>query len=118
MFPPNHHRSYTRTTGKGTPRETGMNKTEARYAACLDAYKSAGQILWYRYEGMKFRLANNTFYTPDFVVMTRDGTIEVHEVKGFWEDDARVKIKVAAEMYPFIFRAFKSSKGGWSEEVI
>ena len=33
--------------------------------------------------------------------------MEMHEVKGFWQDDARVKIKVAAQMYPFRFLAAK-----------
>lgn len=40
-------------------------------------------------------MADKTFYSPDFIVPALD-CIEVHEVKGHWEDDARVKIKVAA----------------------
>jgi hypothetical protein len=47
--------------------------------------------------------------------------LECWEVKGHWEDDARVKIKVAAELFPFVFRAFKPKAkrdgGGWSMEV-
>jgi hypothetical protein len=81
----------------------------------------AGELLWYRFEGMKFRLADNTFYTPDFALMRLDGQIEIHEVKGFWQDDARVKIKVASEMYPFKFIAVKAKAkkdgGGWGYEV-
>lgn len=46
-----------------------MNKTEAAYAAWLDALQAAGEIQWHRFEGLKLRLANNTFYTPDFAVM-------------------------------------------------
>lgn len=38
--------------------------------------------------------------------------MECHEVKGFWTDDAKVKIKVAAEQYPFRFIAFKKCKLG------
>lgn len=98
-----------------------MNKTEIRYAAVLEGLKRAGQILWYRFEGMKLRLADNTFYTPDFAVMRDDNVIECHEVKGFWMDDARVKIKVAAEMYPFRFYAVKErakkSGGGYEYEA-
>ncbi len=38
-------------------------------------------------------------------------------MKGHWEDDARVKIKVAAEMYPFRFVAITSSrKDGFAYE--
>lgn len=77
-------------------------------------------IAWYKFEGIKFRLADNTFYTPDFVILNNDFLFEVHEVKGFWTDDAKVKIKVAAELYPFKFMAFKKVAkkrgGGWSRE--
>ncbi len=97
-----------------------MNKTEAAYAAHLDYEKLAGTIKWYRFEGLKFRLADNTFYTPDFAVMKADGQIECHEVKGFWQDDARVKIKVASSLFPFRFVAIKARAkkhgGGWEVE--
>lgn len=97
-----------------------MNKTEAAYAEHLERIKASGVIVWYRFEGLKLRLADNTFYTPDFAVMDKSGVIQCHEVKGFWQDDARVKIKVAAEMYPFEFIAIqaipKSKGGGWKVE--
>lgn len=67
------------------------------------------------------RLADNTFYSPDFAVMMSDGRMQMHEVKGFWQDDARVKIKVAADLYPFEFIAIKAKAkkngGGWEKEV-
>jgi hypothetical protein len=98
-----------------------MNKTEAAYASRLEILKAAGQVLWYRFEGMKFRLADSTFYTPDFAVMLPTGMIQLHEIKGFWTDDARVKIKVAADQYPFEFLAVKAktkkSGGGWEIET-
>lgn len=51
--------------------------------------------------------------------MLATGELEMHEVKGFWEDDARVKIKVAASFYPFSFIAArpkpKEEGGGWEE---
>jgi hypothetical protein len=51
---------------------------------------------------VKLRLADRTFYTPDFqVVNDATGEIELHEVKGGWiEDDAMVKFKTAAAMFP------------------
>lgn len=98
-----------------------MNNTEKAYAAHLDLLHKAGEVLWFRFEGLKLRLADNTFYTPDFAVMAADGVMELHEVKGFWADDARVKIKVAAEQYPFRFFAFKAEAkkrgGGWVKEA-
>jgi hypothetical protein len=95
-----------------------MNKTEAAYARYLEARLVAGEILWYSYESMKFRLAGKTFYTPDFPVMLADGSMEMHEVKGFWEEDARVKIKVAAELFPFRFVGVqRQGQTGWKFEV-
>lgn len=96
-----------------------MNKTEAAYDAHLAGLQMTGQILWRKFEGIKLRLADNTFYTPDFFVMDADRGLVVHEVKGFMTDDAAVKIKVAAELYP-IFRFFlartrlKKDGGGFS----
>ncbi|NTU50290.1 MAG: DUF1064 domain-containing protein [Desulfobulbaceae bacterium] len=82
-----------------------MNKTEQAFDDRLKMLQHAGEVLWYRFEGLKLRLADNTFYTPDFAVMCSDGVMECHEVKGRWEDDARAKIKIAASMYPFRFYA-------------
>lgn len=98
-----------------------MNKTESAYCQHLEMRKRAGEIVWYRFEGIKLRLADNTFYTPDFAVMLATGEMELHEVKGgFWTDDARVKTKVAADQYPFriIVVTVKPKKagGGWNIE--
>lgn len=59
-----------------------MNKTETAYAQELELRKRYGEIAWYRFEGIKLRLADNTFYTPDFAVMLANGQLEMHEVKG------------------------------------
>ncbi len=97
-----------------------MNKTEVAYAATLEQRKHAGEVSWFKFEGLKFRLADNTFYTPDFAVMLADGALEAHEVKGHWQDDARAKIKIAADMYPLRFVAIqarpKKDGGGWKVE--
>lgn len=96
------------------PRHTPgkMNKTEEKYAGYLEARKRAGEIVRWVFEPFKFRLADNTFYSPDFMVVTSE-QIEIHEYKGHWEDDARVKIKVAAELFPeFQFIAARTDKAG------
>jgi hypothetical protein len=97
-----------------------MNKTEAAYDAHLLELERAGEVLWRKFEAVKLRLADNTFYTPDFAVLPRSCVLELHEVKGFWQDDARVKIKVAAALYPFRFLAVtarsKKNGGGWERE--
>lgn len=94
-----------------------MNKTEEAYSKHLERLKAEGLIAWFKFEGMKFRLADKTFYTPDFAVMRADGALQMHEVKGYWQDDARAKIKIAADLYPMDFIAIKKGKGGlWDME--
>jgi hypothetical protein len=93
-----------------------MNRTEAAYAQRLELQRQAGEVVWFKFEGIKLRLADATFYTPDFAVMLSDGTLEMHEIKGYWEDDARVKIKVAAAIYPFRFVALTAKRGTWQIE--
>lgn len=97
-----------------------MNKTEEAYCQHLELRKRYGEIIWYRFEGIKLRLADNTFYTPDFSVMLANGQMEMHEVKGYWTDDARVKTKVAADQYPFrvigITKLPAKAGGGWKVE--
>lgn len=118
--PPRQHHSAGRLALGRLP-AGAMNKTEAAYAERLEQMKRNGFVLWFEFEAIKLRLADNTFYTPDFAVMSHDGVIELHEVKGFWEDDARVKIKVAAKLFPFRFKAMtprsKKLGGGYDEEV-
>jgi hypothetical protein len=124
-------KTYTRyfTKARRPPhRRQGMNKAEEKYAAVLEAQKLAGDIDAYVYEGIKLKLADNTYYSPDFVVVTpeyvtlielkarwrkRDGTSVTH-----WEDDARVKYKVAAEQF-WWFRfavVYYDKAHGWKME--
>lgn len=103
---------------RGRPRHVAgeMNKTEAAYGQELDRRLHAGEIQWYRFESVKLKLASNTHLTIDFFVMTAAGELEAHEVKGYWEEDARVKVKVAAAMYPFRFLAVQKDSSGWKVE--
>lgn len=98
-----------------------LNKTEQAYADHLEWLKRMGEIVWYSFEAMTLKLADDTRYTPDFIVMAANGQLEAHECKGFWRDDAKVKIKVAAEKFPFRFIAVKAKAkkdgGGWTYEV-
>ncbi len=98
-----------------------MNKTEAAYYQHLQNKLQSGEIHLIKYEAIKLRLADKTYYNPDFLVVLADMTIELHEVKGSWkaphQEDARVKIKVAAEQFPeFQFAAFVKDKGSWTRE--
>lgn len=100
-----------------------MNGWERQRAGELEVMQRAKLIRWWLFGSFALRLARATFYHPDFMLLTSDGAIEFEEVKGHWEDDARVKIKVAARMYPqFRFRAIqrktKKQGGGWKIEAI
>lgn len=90
-----------------------MNKTETAYANYLETQKQFGDVEWYEFEPMNLRLADKCFYTIDFLVMLKNGQLECHEVKGYWTDDALVKIKAAAAKFPFKFIAIKLIKGSW-----
>ena len=94
-----------------------MNKLEQAYEQKLKTRLLTGEIVDYKFEPMKLKLADNTTYTPDFLVITSDGEMQLHEVKGYWEDDARVKIKVAAAIFwMFRFVAVQREKVVWKYE--
>ena len=102
-----------------------MNKTESTFAQHLDMEKLANKIFWYKFEGIKLMLAANTSITVDFAVMPANGVLEMIDVKGskhIFTDDARAKMKVAAAMYPFVFKVAypvpKKDGGGWHIEEI
>ena len=96
-----------------------MNQLEKRYRDHLHLLRINGDVLWFKYNALKLRLAEKTFYIPDFAVVFSDYTIGIDEVKGHWEDDARVKIKVAAATYPFRFRAvtWDRQTQAWEYEI-
>lgn len=101
------------------------NNTETAYGEHLEWLKHTGKVAWYRFEGIKLRLATKTSLTVDYAVMRSDGVLEMHDVKGskgIYFDDAKVKMKIAAEMYPFIFKIIypipKGKGGGWNVEEV
>ena len=104
-----------------------MSGYEKSFAEQLEADKFGGLIVSYRFEAVRLKLADMTYWTPDFYILYPDGSIEFVEVKGSWkapnQDKSRVKLKVAAEQYPeFRFVAItkraKKSGGGWEREEI
>lgn len=108
------------------PRDRGQNKTERAYAQHLENLKRTGAISAYWYEPWKIRIADNCTWTPDFVVINADGTIEWHDTKSWWakakkigiEEDALIKMKATAEMYPqFKVLATWLKDGVWEQRV-
>jgi hypothetical protein len=111
--------TLSKVKAKGrTKHERGqMNRVEREYAAELDLRLKADDIVWWGFEALTLRLADRTTYTPDFVILHNDGLVEIVEIKGHWEDDARVKIKVAAEQFfMFQFVAITVTKRGKKRE--
>lgn len=103
-----------------------MNKTEQCFEAeiILPAVNS-GEIAWYCFEGVKLMLAPNTSITVDFPVMLASGLIEMIDVKGaagMVTDDGWAKLKIAAALYPFVFKTAipkpKKAGGGWTIEEV
>lgn len=113
-----------------TPRGD-MNKTEAKYAAHLEDLKTLGEILWWGWETLRLKLGPKTYLTPDFTVIGADRTIEVRDTKGAkrtkggrcvpWiEEDAAVKLKLAAELLPWLVVKstwYDAKLGTWLERV-
>lgn len=97
----------------GIVRESRMNKTERRFAQELALQAKAGEIAWWAYEPVNLRLGVNCYYRIDFMVMKSDGRLIAYEVKGKWEDDALVKIRTAAEKFPWPFIAVRWVNGAW-----
>ena len=90
-----------------------MNRTEAAWAQELAKMQAAGELRWWGYEQIKLELGHAAWFTPDFAVIWADGELSFDEVKGFWREAARVRIKVAATRYPYFrFRVIERGEGG------
>jgi len=90
--------------------EQKLNKTEKAY---LNQLRSRG-LSWIGIQNITLKLADDTRYSPDFFYV-HQGQIHAHEVKGFFRDDAKVKIKVAARQFPWIrfTLVFKGKGSAW-----
>lgn len=108
-----HHFGATRTTAAphisvrsglrpGAPKKQRQwNKTEEAFSRILDARLRANEIRQWWFESMTFKLGRDCRYTPDFNVIHADGSLHLYEIKGAYvRDDARVKFRVAATVYP------------------
>jgi hypothetical protein len=95
-----------------------QNKLESRYERdVLIPLRAAGEIEDYKFEAVKVRLASGAYYCPDFAIFHKDGRVELAEIKGHWREASRLRIKVAAELYPlFTFYAVRYVGGAWETE--
>lgn len=94
--------------------EQKLNKTERAYLNHLRALRPE----WIGIQCITLKLADDTRYTPDFF-MINNGVLDALEVKGFFRDDAKVKIKVAARQFPWVkFWLIFKTKNGWDTRHI
>lgn len=90
------------------------SKLEAAYSGYLQGLLLAGDIQSWSYEPIRLHLAVKTTLTPDFLVITKEGRLELHEVKGWAREDAMVKLKMAARLYSYwTFVLVKRVRGVW-----
>lgn len=111
---------YPRASYRAKHEAHKMNKAEEAFSWILEKRKLVGEILDWAFEPEKLYLADGTWFTIDFRVILADERVVMYEVKGEskksklgrWEEDARVKIKVAAKEHPYIFRAVVVNRKG------
>lgn len=95
--------------------EAKLNKTEAEYLMYIRCLGFA----WIGVQNITLKLGHDCRYTPDFVTVDKNGHLDVREVKGFFRDDAKVKIKVAARMFPWMtFQVVRKAKTGWEHQIV
>lgn len=98
-----------------------MNRTEARFAEeWIGPRVRSGEIVWWAFEGVTLKLAPDCRLTVDFFVMLASGELQAWDVKGSFAvatDDALVKMRVAANKFPWPFFMVaptpKKDGGGW-----
>lgn len=91
-----------------------MNKLEKRYSEHLNLLKAAGEVHEWWFEAFKFKLTEDRCtFTPDFLVQLPDGTLEVRETKGWFREDAKLKLKLMAALFPFRCFLVKEVKKSW-----
>ena len=99
-------------------RQIKLNKLETRF---YNWYRGKYPDHWISAQAITLRLGFDCRYTPDFWVKCPDSAVIcAYEVKGprFW-DDAKVKLKVAASMYPFfLFKLVTWNDGQWQALII
>ena len=121
------HQGSVKPKARGRHRvdTTKMNKTERAYFEFLQSRLQRGEITWFKYKPFSIKMADDLHYQPDFCLLdAHTSELIVDDVKGrkrdkvvtkkanpngdrfipWIEEDALVKIKAVATMFPFRFR--------------
>jgi hypothetical protein len=82
------------------------SRWEANWARYLTWLQSLGEIRGWEFEPETFEFSRikrgARFYTPDFRVTNKDGSIEFHEVKGWMDPKSQTKLKRMAKYHPSV----------------
>lgn len=88
----------------GGKRKYFRSKWEANYARYLEWLKEHNQIKEWQHENKTFWFDDIKrgcrSYLPDFEITNNNGSIEYHEVKGWYDDRSKTKTKRMAKYYP------------------
>jgi len=96
--------------------EAKLNKLEAAWLAVLRANTA---LQWVGVQCLTVKIGDDCRFTPDFAAIDRSGKLLAYETKGFFRDDAKVKLKAAARQYPWIeFVLVTRTKGVFSISTI
>lgn len=81
------------------------SKWEANYARYLNFLIKCKEIEKWDYEKETFKFPDkkrNASYKVDFRVFNLNGSIEYHEVKGYMDNNSRIKLERMAKYYPTV----------------
>ena len=96
--------------------EDKLNKTEKAWLCQLRLLYPAYHI---GIQSITLKLGDDCRYTPDFWTIDANGQLFFWETKGFFRDDAKVKIKVAARLFRWArFVVVTRAKGVWTETPV
>ena len=107
--PPKQALRLTGLSIRGSTDEAKLNKTERAYLGYLRALGHP----WIGIQNITLKLADDCRYTPDLSTLDVGG-FTFWEVKGHMRDDAKVKLQVAARLFPWAkFVIVKAAGTGW-----
>jgi len=79
------------------------SRWEANIGRYLNFLKDKKQIKDWKYEAQVFTFPverGNKFYRPDFMIINNNDSIEYYEVKGYMDNNSRIKLDRMARYYP------------------
>ncbi len=78
---PREGKAKVRPAKRRSSRKKQPNATEKRYMEWLDARLADGSVQRWSFQSVKLKLANNTWFEPDFWVIDADGSVCIDDVK-------------------------------------